>query len=269
MTSFDLETFLRQPRLAGLACSPDGRQLAVGVSTPAPDGKRFRTALWAVDPAGEDPPRQLTRSAPGESGAAYTADGALLFVSARPDPDAEKTPTASRLPRCGRCPGTAARRSCSSPPRRRQRGHGRPRRADRGRRRGHPSRADRFDADRERADARDEAGVAAQLFTDYPIRFWDDYLGPARTLPLGAARGRRPAARRQGRHPPQHGGRPHPRRAHLRDLLAALGRVTGRRRPDDLVADLVAIDVETGDRRVVVADGRWFASPAVSPTAPG
>jgi dipeptidyl aminopeptidase/acylaminoacyl peptidase len=88
-TSFDLETFLRQPRLAGLTLSPDGRRLVVGVGTPAPDGKRFRSALWAVDPQGEDGPRQLTRSAPGESAPPFAPDGSLLFVSARQDPDAE------------------------------------------------------------------------------------------------------------------------------------------------------------------------------------
>jgi dipeptidyl aminopeptidase/acylaminoacyl peptidase len=86
-TSFDLETFLAQPRLAGLSLSPDGRRLVVGVSTPAPDDKRYRTSLWAVDPEGAAPSRQLTRSSPGESSADFLPDGSLLFVSARPDPD--------------------------------------------------------------------------------------------------------------------------------------------------------------------------------------
>jgi hypothetical protein len=39
------------------------------------------------------PARQLTRSAAGESHAAFLSGGDLLFTSARPDPDAEEPPT--------------------------------------------------------------------------------------------------------------------------------------------------------------------------------
>jgi len=38
-----------------------------------------------------------------------------------------------------------------------------------------------------------------------------------------------------------------------------------RRSPDDLVDDLVAIDVATGQRRVLVSDGRSYSSPAIAP----
>src|SRR5690606_31739069 len=58
-----------------------------GVQTLDAERTSYRTALWEVDPAGESPARRLTRSAKGESSAAFTRSGDLLFTSARPDPD--------------------------------------------------------------------------------------------------------------------------------------------------------------------------------------
>jgi dipeptidyl aminopeptidase/acylaminoacyl peptidase len=84
--TFDLDHYLSLPRVAGLALAPDGRRLVTSVATPAPDGKKFRSALWELDPAGEAAPRRLTRSAPGEANAAFLPDGSLLFTSARDDP---------------------------------------------------------------------------------------------------------------------------------------------------------------------------------------
>src|SRR4029453_10361433 len=86
--TFDLDHYLSLPRVAGLALAPDGRRLVTSVATPAPDGKKFRSALWELDPAGEAAPRRLTRSAPGEANAAFLPDGSLLFTSARDDPEA-------------------------------------------------------------------------------------------------------------------------------------------------------------------------------------
>jgi dipeptidyl aminopeptidase/acylaminoacyl peptidase len=288
--SFDLETFLRQPRLAGLALSPDGGRLVVGVSAVGPSGDRFRTALWAVDPGGQRPPRQLTRSAPGESGAAFAPDGSLLFVSARPDPDAasddDPTPALWALP-----PDGGEARVVFAPP---------------GGVQGvsvasgsgdvvatsaiHPA-AGSVAEDRDTQKRRDDAKVSAQLFTDYPIRYWDAYLGPRQParFVLPAARFEVPATTVAA--PTDADGTAAGEAADVDDppllargaaLLNADGDlspdgrtyVTGwrrsgesreRRRPDDLVADLVAIDVATGDRRTLVADGRWFASPRVSP----
>jgi dipeptidyl aminopeptidase/acylaminoacyl peptidase len=283
--SFDLDTFLRQPRLAGLTLSPDGRRLVVGVATQGPDGKRFRSALWLLDPEGDTAPRQLTRSAPGESSATFAPDGSLLFVSARPDPDAEADaePTAAlwSLPAAGgearlvfappggvvglsvaRDSGAVVASSGIFPG------------------------AERLADDRARHEAREKAGVGAQLFTDYPIRYWDAYIGPrepgrwlltptdlAEPAPVGAVA------------PPAEDGEAVPEPTLLTRGSALLntdgdltpdGRtyVTSWRRagesrrrssPDDLVADLVAIDVETGERRTLAADGRWFNSPTVSP----
>jgi dipeptidyl aminopeptidase/acylaminoacyl peptidase len=86
--TFDLDYYLSLPRVGGLAISPDGRRLVTSVAAPAPDGKKFRTALWELDPAGQAAPRRLTRSAPGEANATFLPDGSLLFTSAREDPEA-------------------------------------------------------------------------------------------------------------------------------------------------------------------------------------
>jgi dipeptidyl aminopeptidase/acylaminoacyl peptidase len=283
-TPFDLDTFLRQPRLGGLTLSPDGRRLVVGVSTPAPDGKRFRTALWVVDPRGEAAPRQLTRSTPGESAATFAPDGTLLFVSARPDPDRESddepTPALWALPTEG---GEA--RLVFAPPG----GVTAIVVADDG---GdvvasssiHPG-AERLADDRTKHEARDDAGVGAQLFTGYPIRYWDAYLGPREPgrwyLPAAELAdppgGATPAAPGDDEAVPEPALLARgPALLNADGVLSPDGRtyVTGwrraadarhRTRPGDLVVDLVAIDVETGERRTLAADGRWFSSPAISP----
>ena len=179
---FDFDHFIALPRLSGLRLSPDGSRLVVAVATPGPDGKDLRTALWQVDPAGEAAPRRLTRSAVGESNAAFLPDGSLLFTSARPDPDAKKDdkpdeedPPAAlwHLPAGG---GEA--RLLLAPP-------GGIAGMKVARDSGavvllaalHPDAAD-FDADRERHKARKDAGVSAMLYETYPIRYWDHYLGP-------------------------------------------------------------------------------------------
>ena len=78
MTSFDLDTFLALPGVSGLALSPDGSRLVTSVATAAPDGTKFQSALWQLDPAGEAAPRRLTRSAQGETGATFLPDGSVV-----------------------------------------------------------------------------------------------------------------------------------------------------------------------------------------------
>src|SRR5918994_1916996 len=99
--TFDLDHYLSLPRVAGLALAPDGRRLVTSVATPAPDGKKFRSALWELDPDGRAAPRRLTRSAPGEANAAFLPDGSLLFPSPREDakaaPDATPEGEVARL----------------------------------------------------------------------------------------------------------------------------------------------------------------------------
>ncbi len=180
MTDFDFERFIQLPRLAGLQLSPDGRRLVVAVGGPDPEGRKMRSALWQVDPAGIVPPRRLTRSAAGEAGSvAFLPDGSLLFTSSRPDPDVKPDPERTihalwllppdggeaRLLAApeGGVDGIAAARSAAVV----AFGAGMA-----------PGAAD-FAADAERAKARKEAGVSALLFEDdYPVRHWDHWLAP-------------------------------------------------------------------------------------------
>ncbi|MDQ0662010.1 dipeptidyl aminopeptidase/acylaminoacyl peptidase [Arthrobacter ulcerisalmonis] len=83
----DLDHYLSIPRVSGLALSPDGSRLVTTVSTLNGKGTEFATALWELDPAGQRHARRITRSAKGEAGAAFAANGDVYFTSARPDPD--------------------------------------------------------------------------------------------------------------------------------------------------------------------------------------
>nr|WP_153397215.1 prolyl oligopeptidase family serine peptidase [Ornithinicoccus halotolerans] len=83
----DLDRYVAHPRLAGLAISPDGTRLVTTVATMSRKGDGYATAVWGLDPTGERPAHRITRSARGESGAAFNARGDLYFTSARPDPD--------------------------------------------------------------------------------------------------------------------------------------------------------------------------------------
>ncbi|KZC96141.1 S9 family peptidase [Clavibacter tessellarius] len=83
----ELDDFIAIPRLGGLVLSPDGRRAVLTVTTLDPARTGYRHALWVVPATGGGAPRRLTRSAKSEGGAAFTADGDLLFVSSRPDAD--------------------------------------------------------------------------------------------------------------------------------------------------------------------------------------
>src|ERR1019366_3288856 len=144
-------------------------------------------------------------SVAGEAGgAAFLPDGSLLFTSSRPDPDAKPDPAAvtreepthalwllppdggeARLlaAPAGGVDGLAVSR-------------GAPVIAFGS---GLHVGAATFAEDAERAKARREAGVTALLFEDdYPIRYWDHWLGPRRRhlLPAGPPAG--PPARLLG-----------------------------------------------------------------------
>ena len=196
---FSIDEMLRLPRLSSLKLSPDGSRLVVAVGGVAPDGTKMTTSLWQVDPADAVPPRRLTRSVEGEgAGVAFLPDGALLFESMRPDPDAKPDPQKkvnalwalpagggeARLlaaPEGGVC-GISTARAASTIVfgANVQRG------------------ARDFEGDAERTKARKDAAVEALLFEEYPIRHWDHYLGPrhrrlyAATVPEGEERIDRP-----------------------------------------------------------------------------
>ncbi len=179
MSDFDLEMHLALPRLSGLRLSPDGTQLVIAVQRPAPDGKKFRSSIWRLDPTGAEPPARLTRSAPGETVGAFARDGSLLFTSTRPDPDLapdekEDDVTALWLLPAG---GGEARITCAP---------------SGGVNAVHAAAGadtivfsasvfagvENLVADRERQKARKKAGVEALLLEGYPIRHWDTWLGP-------------------------------------------------------------------------------------------
>ena len=293
---FDLEYYLTIPRVGGLALSPDGTRLVAPVAQVGPDGKRFVTALWEIDPGEIDPgeidpgeidqggtgpggeraPRQLTRSTPGETHGGFLPDGSLLFTSRRPDPDVappkdgsgekDRSPALWRLP-----PGGGEAQVVADPP-------------------GGVGAVvvasdsgtilygvdvlpgvDSVAADRDKAKQRRDRDITAQLFELYPIRNWDHYLGPRQTHLFAAPQP--PAGQRVS------GERdltPEPGWAlALEDMAVALtpdGRtaVTTWRAdlddPRELRSSLVAVDVAGGARRVLADDPLYdFGEPACSP----
>lgn len=288
----DLDAYVGLPRTVGLTLSPDGSRLVVGVSTIDEKRTGRTTALWEVDPTGVQPARRLTRSAAGESSAAFAADGSLLFTSTRPvpkgalpapgpdDADAADSPNSPNDP-SGDGPGEAPGGGGDGPPEAAlwqlpAVGEARPLAARPG---GisavvaapdapvfavfSPTLAAATDAadDARRRAARSRAKVTAILHQGYPVRYWDADLGPAgpRLLTAGLPD---PGTGTEDAAPP------------LRDVTADAG-VHGLREssaaftPDGttLVTDwhvaeargasrsvLFAIDVATG-RRTTLADG--------------
>jgi dipeptidyl aminopeptidase/acylaminoacyl peptidase len=227
----------------------------------------MRTALWQVDPAGTAAPRRLTRSSAGESAACFASDGALLFTSARPDPDAKADPDRKiaalwmlpaeggearlLLAPDGGIEGVAAARSAGAI------AFGSLL---------HPF-ATSLEDDAARAKARKEAGVGALLLEDYPIRFWDHWLAPRRQRFFAAAL---PADPEAGLDPTDLTGDVGPAFLESDFDISPDGRtiVTGWADWSNLPAtpvNLVAIDVETRARRTLGHGDLWFGQPKVSP----
>jgi dipeptidyl aminopeptidase/acylaminoacyl peptidase len=262
----DLDAYVALPRVGGLWLSPDGRRLVVGSSALDRQKNRFVPALWEVDPEGVRPARRLTRSEKGESSAAFTPSGDLLFVSARPEPgaEAEDEPPAVlwRQPAGGGDP-----RVIASPP-------------------GGVSNvavsrngtlvfgssllpsAEDADDDKRLRGRRKDAKVSAILHEEYPVRYWDHDLGPARTRLLTTEL-------TDGDD-----------RAPLRDLTGHVGRALDVEGDWDIAPDgrtvaatwtvaepggsqrptLVAIDVASGERRTLADDPDLeYESPVISP----
>ena len=259
----DPAAYVRLPRLAGLWLSPDGRRLVVGVGTPDREGVRFRTALWEVDPAGQRPARQLTRSDKGESGAGFTPSGDLLFTSSRPTPDDSGDDDASLWlqPVAGgeayvlaslpggihgvqvSPAGTLVAGSAVLP----AGGSGRERRK--------------------------AAGVSAILHEEFPVRFWDHDLGPDRPRLVAGSLDDGVLSLSDGV-------------PSLDDVTGHVGRALDTGGDWEVTPDgrsvvaawqvaapggaqrsaLAVIDVATGERRMLADDpGYDYASPRVSP----
>ncbi|HEX2029678.1 MAG TPA: S9 family peptidase [Nitriliruptorales bacterium] len=263
---FDLDRFLALPRLSGLTLSLDGERLVVSVAEPSEDGTRFVSALWEVDPSGERPARRLTRPGRGEAQAAFLPDGSLLFTSARPDADGDQNDEEPRHA-LWRLPGAVGEARLLTAP---------PAGVDALRAAKDVSTAvlavavypgaAGWEEDRARAQGRDDAGVGALLFADYPIRFWDRFLEPRqRHLWYAAIDGEQPARPRDVT--PDAGGA-------LYDAsfdVTPDGRhvVTGWwRNVGPLPArrfDLALIDLATGDRTVLLADDHHYHDVACAP----
>ena len=267
---FDFDHFVALPRLSGLRLAPDGSRLVVAVATPGPDGKDLRTALWQVDPSGDAAPRRLTRSAVGESNAAFLPDGSLLFTSARPDPDAKKDQKPDEEPPAAlwHLPaGGGEARLLLAPP---------------GGITGlivardagtvallaplHPDAAD-FDADRERHKARKEAGVSALLYESYPIRYWDHYLGPRDGRYFVAdspADDEAPLGKPEDLTGPSGAALPEPTFAISPDGRS-LATTWRRYKTGSTGDDIVVIDRATRERRELTGGVGWSGEPAFSP----
>ncbi|SDK88133.1 Dipeptidyl aminopeptidase/acylaminoacyl peptidase [Nonomuraea maritima] len=260
MSAFnDIRDYVAIPRVLSLRLSPDGSRLVSTVQSLNPDGKSYGTALWAIPVDGE--PYRLTRSAKGESSSVFTAAGDVLFTSSRPDPtvkDGEEVPSLWLLPRAG----GEARQVATRPG-----GIGTVRTA-----------ADvvvfvsdvydgEESAEADKRKARKDAGISAILHESYPVRYWDHDLGPGRPRLFA---GRLGADRLED----------------VRDLTPdagdALREASFELTPDgstvlvtwrtflprgEMRTDLVAIDVATGERRVLLAEDHYdFGGPlAVSP----
>ena len=174
----DLRAFVATPRLEGLVLSPDGSTLLVGVSAPNAKTTAYATAWWRVDISGDAPARRLTRSVEGESAAAFTSDGSLLFTSKRPPPDesgkkSEELPGVLWcLPAGGGEAYSLARREGGWKGVHTAAGSGRVLlSAD-----AHVSSSDEAGHARIRT-LRKEGKVSAILHEGYPVRYWDHDLG--------------------------------------------------------------------------------------------
>ncbi|HEX3646812.1 MAG TPA: S9 family peptidase, partial [Pseudonocardiaceae bacterium] len=167
--------------MEGLRLSPDGRRIVVTVATPDRTRARYRTSLWEVDPDGERPARRLTNSAEGDAGPAFTPDGDLLFVSKRPVPDGDPDDPTSSAAALWRQPagGGDARRVANTA--------GGVQGVRVAKDAGTvvfgsavlPSAADTT-ADQDVRKRRKDSHVTAILHEEYPVRFWDHDIGPAR-----------------------------------------------------------------------------------------
>lgn len=259
----DIDDYLELGRLSGLVLSSDGERLVVAQSVLDDKSTKYVTALWDVDVSGEREPRRLTRGSTGESGAAFTATGDLLFLASRQTGEDEEPPAALWcLPFGG--------------------GEARPVVTRRGGVSGVQTarRVDRFvvtaasmmsatcdeDDEKIRKDRKDKK-VSALLHSGYPVRHWDHDLGPdvphlqVADLPVDTE------AARPKDITPDAG-------AALRETRFSLNSegtflVTSWMKPGPLASlhsILVRIDIESGDRTVLLdEDGADLTDPVVSP----
>lgn len=259
----DLDSYIAIPRISGLAINRAGTRLVTTVATLNSEKNKYVTSVWEVDPAGEQPARRLTRSAKGESAAAFLPSGDLLFTSARPDPDEkddEEQAMLWLLPEAGGEAKVVAKRPGGIGDVKVARDAGTiVVTSDT-----FPSSTDTESEEAKRKQRKD-AKVSAILHESYPVRFWDHDLGPdVPRLYVGVLSD--------------------DETVELHDLTPDAGialfeasydvsadgttivtswNVAG---PADLRPTLVAIDVATGERRTLLDDeDHEYYEPAISP----
>jgi dipeptidyl aminopeptidase/acylaminoacyl peptidase len=266
---FTVAALLRLPRLSGLRLSPDGSRLVVSAARPDKKGKRFVSALYEIDPQGNNPMRRLTRSAPGESGATFAPDGSVLFTSARPDPEADDEAHRRKKPALWRLPyGGGEAYLLAAPP-------GGVKSVAVASEAGtivfaadsHPNTGS-WEEDAEREKARRDAGVGAQLFTEYPIRFWNHYLGPRERHLHLAPLPENDAPASEGKDLMPDPGRSLDQTDF--DIFSDGSAVVATRWRDEeglreRFQELLAIDAACGEVRVLAGDEACYRSPACSP----
>jgi dipeptidyl aminopeptidase/acylaminoacyl peptidase len=264
----DLAAYVALPRPAGLAVSPDGGRLVTGVAQPSADGKKYVVALWEIDPRGERQARRLTRSAQGESRPAFLPDGALLFTSSRPDPDAKPDDDRDEVAALWLLPVGGEAREVARP-------SGGVEEVAVARDSGDlflrspvlPGSATAEDDERRRK-ARKELGVTAILHEDHPVRFWDHDLGPGQSHVFAA--GAVPADEGRLGEPrdltPEAGGRVEEGLAVAPDGRTIAVVWQAEERPAEHRLAIAVLDAGTGERRRLVEDpDAGFDHPVFSP----
>ncbi|HCJ49118.1 MAG TPA: S9 family peptidase, partial [Microbacterium sp.] len=173
-----LDDYIALPRVDAVALAPDGTRAVLTVATLNKDKTGYDRALWEISTTAGGTARRLTRSAKGEAGAAFTAAGDLLFVSARPDAEGDGEEDAAQLwllpagggearaitRLAGGVSAIAAVADAASVV---------VLSADL-----LPS-ADSIESDAKLRAERKKRKLSAILHTTYPVRYWDHDLGPA------------------------------------------------------------------------------------------
>ena len=81
------ETMWMMKRVGAPVPSPDGKWVVFSMTDPAYDDKDQSSDLWIVAADGSGPPRRLTSTKGGESGATWSPDSRMLAFSARREGD--------------------------------------------------------------------------------------------------------------------------------------------------------------------------------------
>ena len=259
----DLGDYVAIPRLTGLVLSPDGARLVASVDQLAADGHSYRTSLWEIDPAGADDPRRLTHSEQGESAPSFVGDGSLLFTSKRPGPGdgagdgSPGEPALWLLPRRGEAVRVATSAAGLSGPVGAPASQAyvvaTPRLTGAGEQ-----------ADRQWRTDREQAKVTAIIHDGFPIRYWDRELGPDLPRLLAARTGDHAAPRDLA--PDAGPALVEAKYAVTPDGAVVVTTWTVRDPHGRTHSSLVAIDVETGNRRTLADEaGVDHTRPVVAP----